>query len=64
MFTIEELRTITSEEYREAINAVLSKMIVRDGKIDVGVLERSELDHALYLFRYYRAICGGIRIER
>lgn len=59
MFTSEEMETITVAGYEEAVNAVLSKLLVRDGKIDISALKHTDIDHAIHLFRYYRVVSGG-----
>lgn len=51
-----EIKIMTPAECKSAINSILQKTIVYNGRVDVAKMERSQIDYAIHLLRYYRAM--------
>lgn len=55
MFTAEEVDRIGEDNLREATNRVLEDAMVYGGRIDIGCMERSQIDYAIHLLRQFKA---------
>lgn len=60
----EEIAIVGVQDYQEAICSVLQKLIVNNGHIDLGRIDRTNMDYAIHLLRRYKAlVLDGIPIE-
>lgn len=55
MFTAEEMQRVGIENLRDATNTVLGDMMIYGGRIDVGYMERSQIDYTIHLLRQFMA---------
>lgn len=59
MFTDGEIKAISVDEYRDAINSTLSKTLLTDGKIDIGKLQNVQIAHVIDCLRHFLVLTGG-----
>lgn len=60
MVTEIDLGSRSVEDYRNAINIILSKALIRGGRVDIGALGRLELEYVTQSLQYYRILSGGV----
>lgn len=55
MLTIEELKIVTEDEAKDAINKVLQDLMLFDGRFNVNFMTRAQMDYAIHLLRQAKA---------